>query len=134
MREWLRNQAGSGLLEHHDNQFSMTPEAKAVLVNENHPMFLAGFFEQVPGVGKVLPKLLDSFKTGIGLPFDALEESGSLTTERGFGPWYRSQLVQTVIPKLTGLKSKLDQGAKVAHITGGQALMANLNIRNFFGR
>lgn len=119
VREWLQNQAGAGILEYHNNQFSMTPEAKAALVDENNPMFLAGFFEQVPGVGRVLPKLLDSFKTGIGLPFDAMEESGSLMTERGFGPWYRSQLVQTVIPKFNGVKSKLEQGAKVADIGCG---------------
>jgi SAM-dependent methyltransferase len=67
----------------------------------------------------VVEKLPVSFKTGIGLNYDARGPEGAVGVERVFGNWYRSTLVSQVLPKLDGVSSKLSAGAKAADIGCG---------------
>ena len=72
IREWLQGQAAAGLISYEgEEKFSISPEAAMVLANELSPMFLAGGFCGLPQQMAVLERLPESFKTGLGLPYDA---------------------------------------------------------------
>jgi 2-polyprenyl-3-methyl-5-hydroxy-6-metoxy-1,4-benzoquinol methylase len=125
VREWLYGQAAAGLIDYHDGQFALTPEAALVLADEESPFFLAGGFCALPQQMAILERLQDSFKSGLGLPYDALGPEGARGVERLLAPWYRTQLLPVALPKLDGIVARLNAGAKAADVGcgGGIALI-----------
>jgi 2-polyprenyl-3-methyl-5-hydroxy-6-metoxy-1,4-benzoquinol methylase len=126
VREWLQGQAAAGLIDYKgDGRFALSPEAAFVLAEENSPLFLAGGFCALPAQMAILERLPESFRTGLGLPYDALGPEGARGVERLLAPWYRTQLVPVALPKLDGVVSRLTSGAKAADIGcgGGIALL-----------
>ncbi len=120
VREWLQGQAAAGLIEYKgDERFALSPEGAAVLADENSPLFLAGGFCALPAQMAILERLPESFKTGLGLAYDALGPEGARGVERLLAPWYRTQLVPVALPKLEGVVAKLKTGAKVADVGCG---------------
>ncbi|MEN8159118.1 MAG: methyltransferase domain-containing protein [Myxococcota bacterium] len=120
VREWLYNQGAAGLLEAQaEERFALTPEARAVLAEEAHPAFGAGMFSQLPKTLGAVEQLRESFRTGIGLPYDAFGPEGARGVERGFAPWVRSFLVPAVIRRVPGLVERLEGGARVADVGCG---------------
>ncbi len=120
VREWLYNQGAAGLLEAQaDDRFALGPEACAVLAEEAHPAFGAGMFSQLPKTLGAVEQLRESFRTGIGLPYDAFGPEGARGVERGFAPWVRSFLVPAVIRRVPGLAERLAGGAQVADVGCG---------------
>src|SRR5262245_54385724 len=67
----------------------------------------------------ILERLPESFKSGLGLRYDALGPEGARGVERLLAPWFRTQLVPVALPKLDGIVSKLESGAKVADVGCG---------------
>jgi SAM-dependent methyltransferase len=64
-------------------------------------------------------RLRESFRTGIGLPYDAFGPEGARGVERGFAPWLRSFLIPAVIERVPGLHARLAAGARVADVGCG---------------
>jgi SAM-dependent methyltransferase len=125
VREWLQGQASAGLIDYKgDGRFALSPEAAYVLADENSPLFLAGGFCALPAQMAILERLPESFKTGLGLPYDALGPEGARGVERLLAPWYRTQLVPVALPKLDGVVSKLEAGVKVADVGCGGGIAA----------
>jgi SAM-dependent methyltransferase len=126
VREWLYNQGAAGLLEVEPGErFALSPEGRAVLAEESHPAFGAGMFSQLPATLGIAERLRESFKSGIGLPYDAFGPEGARGVERGFAPWLRTFLVPAVIARVPGLAEKLASGGRVADVGcgGGAALL-----------
>lgn len=120
IREWLQGQAAAGLISYEgEGKFSLSAEAAMVLANENSPMFLAGGFCALPQQMTVLERLPESFKTGLGLPYDAFGLEGARGIERLFAPWFRTMLVPVALPKLEGVIAKLEAGAKASDVGCG---------------
>jgi 2-polyprenyl-3-methyl-5-hydroxy-6-metoxy-1,4-benzoquinol methylase len=123
VREWLRGQAAAGLLEYAgEGRFSMSPIAALVLANEQSPAFAAGAFAALPQQMSILERLLDSFATGIGLPYDAFGPEGAHGVEGMLGPWFRTMLVPIALHQLDGVTAKLAAGAAVADIGCGSGV------------
>jgi SAM-dependent methyltransferase len=125
--EWLRGQAAARLLDYHDgDRFELTPIGAAVLADEQGSLaFAAGAFSgQTPP--ETVDKLVDAFRTGVGLSYQELGPNAAHRTERMLGPWIRQALVPQIIPALEGVSDKLERGAMVADIGcgGGMALAA----------
>lgn len=125
--EWLRGQAAARLLNYHDpDRFELTQVGAAVLADEAESLaFAAGAFSgQTPP--QTVDKLVEAFKTGIGLSYEDLGPNAAHRTERMLGPWTRQELVPHIIPALDGVAEKLHQGAVAADVGcgGGVALMA----------
>ena len=78
----------------------------------------------MPAQMAVLERLPESFRTGLGLPYDALGPEGARGVERLLAPWYRTQLVPVALPKLDGVIAKLKAGAKVADVGCGGGIAA----------
>ena len=120
VREWLRAQAGAQLVQYKgDGRFELGMEGGFVLAEENSPAFAAGGFHSLPQQFAVLEQLTGSFKTGIGLPYDAFGPEGAMGIERFLAPWFRTFLVPVALPALDGVVSKLERGAKVADVGCG---------------
>src|SRR5215469_8676790 len=125
VREWLQGQASAGLIDYKgDGRFALSAETALVLADENSPLFLAGGFCALPAQMAILEKLPESFRTGLGLPYDALGPDGARGVERLLAPWYRTQLVPVALPKLDGVVAKLNAGARVADVGCGGGIAA----------
>jgi 2-polyprenyl-3-methyl-5-hydroxy-6-metoxy-1,4-benzoquinol methylase len=131
VREWMQNQGAAGLITHTgEGRFEMTAEQAAVLADEEGSLFyLAGMVAGYPATIGLLPQIEESFRTGLGLPYDAQGAEGAHGVARGFAPWYRHMLVPVVLPALDGVVAKLEAGAKVADVGCGTGtallIMAN---------
>ena len=125
--EWLRGQAAARLLDYHDgDKFELNPVGAAVLADEDGSLaFAAGAFS-----GQTAPetvdKLVDAFRTGVGLSYEELGPNAAHRTERMLGPWVKQALVPQIIPALDGVVAKLESGAVVADVGcgGGIAVSA----------
>ena len=127
VREWLYQQGAAGLLEHRGGQrFALSEEAAALLADEGHPAFGAGFFAHLPQQLGAVERLPEAFRSGIGRPYDAMGPEGAAGIERGFAPWFRGLLVPSVLPRIEGLVDALEQGIAVADVGcgGAAALLA----------
>ncbi len=120
LREWLYQQGAAGVLEHLGSErFALSPEGRAVLAEEDHPAFGAGFFSHLPETLSVLSRIGESFQSGIGLPYDAFGPEGAAGIERGFAPWFRNFLVPLALPALGDVVPRLGAGAKAADVGCG---------------
>jgi 2-polyprenyl-3-methyl-5-hydroxy-6-metoxy-1,4-benzoquinol methylase len=120
LREWLHQQGAAGVLDYRgDDRFALSPEGVAVLANESHPAFGAGFFSHFPQTMHIAERLPEAFETGVGLPYDAFGAEGAVGIERGFAPWFRSLLVPVALPRIEGLVPRLESGTTVADVGCG---------------
>ena len=124
--EWLRGQAAARLLDYHDDdRFELSDEGAAVLADEESSLaFAAGAFAgQTPP--ETVDKLVDAFRTGIGLSYEELGPNAAHRTERMLGPWTRQELVPNILPALDGVVERLEAGAVGADVGcgGGIALL-----------
>jgi SAM-dependent methyltransferase len=120
LREWLFQQGAAGVLEHSvGDRFALSPEGRAVLADERHPAFGAGFFSHLPQSMAALARLPESFRSGVGLDYDAMGPEGARGIERGLAPWFRALLVPAVLPKVADVVATLRGGAKAADVGCG---------------
>ncbi|MDJ0866757.1 MAG: methyltransferase domain-containing protein [Myxococcota bacterium] len=120
VREWMHQQGASGVLEHAgDGRFALSPEGRAVLAEEDHPAFGAGFFGDLSATIGLVDRLPEAFRTGVGLAYDELGPEGARGIERGLAPWFRTLLVPLALPRLPGVVERLERGDRVADIGCG---------------
>ncbi len=120
VREWLRQQAAAYILTYEGNdRFSLGATAAMVLVDEMSPVYSAGAFSALPAQMALLDPLMASFRTGIGLPYDAQGPEGARGVEQMLAPWFRTMLVPLALPQLDGVVAKLEAGANVADVGCG---------------
>ncbi|MDX1382057.1 MAG: class I SAM-dependent methyltransferase [Thermoanaerobaculia bacterium] len=123
VREWLYQQACAGQIEYDEasDEFSLSPEAVAVLVDEDHPAYLAGMFHSVVALYEGVDRLPESFRTGIGRSYESRGEACACGVHRMSRQFQRHQLVGNLLPKLDGVVEKLDAGIRVADVGCGSA-------------
>ncbi|MEZ5551070.1 MAG: class I SAM-dependent methyltransferase [Pseudomonadales bacterium] len=125
--EWLRGQAAARLINYiPDDRFELTRVGAAVLADETGSLaFAAGAFAGATPPATV-DKLVEAFRTGIGLSYEDLGPNAAHRTERMLGPWTRQELVPNILPALDGVVERLSAGAVAADVGcgGGVALMA----------
>ena len=129
LMEWLRGQAAARLISYHhgdEDRFELTGVGSRVLADEQGSLaFAAGAFSgQTPP--ETVDKLIDAFRTGVGLSYQDLGPNAAHRTERMLGPWTRQELVPNILPALDGVKAKLEAGGVAADVGcgGGVALIA----------
>ena len=120
LREWLYQQACAGVIAHADSErFYLEPEAIEVLANDQSMFFVGGSLVTVTELTRNAPKLQECFKTGIGLPYDALGHDCAVGLERMGGRFRRQRLIPELLPLLDGVIEKLEGGALVADVGCG---------------
>jgi len=131
VREWLHQQTAAGIVSHEGGAFFLDAEAGEIYGTEESGLFGAGIFELVSGLVATADRLEESFRTGVGEPYDAFGSTTARGIERLMGPFFRTRLVQDVIPALDGVQDKLREGAKVADVGCGGGLALELMARAF---
>jgi len=123
VREWLYQQACAGLIEYVEDKdaFLLTPEAAAVLVDQDHKSYMVGMFEAVVALYGGVDRLPESFRTGIGQSYEARGDSCACGVHRMSQQFQRHQLVENLLPMLDGVVEKLAAGVRVADVGCGSA-------------
>ncbi len=121
--EWLKNQAAARLLTYHEGErFELTAVGAAVLADEEHSLaYATGAFAGMTSL-ETVDKLVDAFRTGIGLSYQELGPNAAHRTERMLGPWVRIAFVPRIVPALEGVAEKLAAGAVAADVGCGSGL------------
>jgi SAM-dependent methyltransferase len=121
VREWCAAQAAAGYLTYDAAGGRYTlPAAQAVaLTDEESPACVLGGFQGMTAAARATPKIIESFRTGQGLPWHEHDPNLFEGTERFFRPGYNAHLVGEWIPALDGVAAKLQAGARVADVGCG---------------
>ena len=136
VEEWAHNQAAAKIVEQRRDErgievFTLSPEGRIVLADEENAAFGMGMFHRLPQTMESLRYLPESFRTGIGHDYDSHGPEGAVGIERSFEPWSNAHLVPTVLPALDGMLARLEKGAAVADIGCGAGGAAVLMGRRF---
>jgi SAM-dependent methyltransferase len=116
----------------------LNPEQALVLAREDSTFFMGGGFQYAVACYRQLPKLMDSFEHGGGVPFSDFGSDIVEAIERLFRAGYESWVAQEWIPAVPDIHLRLTNGGEAAEIGcgAGQCLvpvaMAYPNSR-FFG-
>ncbi len=128
VREWLQQQTCIGQVEYAsgDGLFSLSPEAYAVLVDEDHPAYLMGGFDSALAVFPAVSKLEEAFRSGVGMSYDDHGPDCACGIERMGAFNKKHRLVTEMVPLIPQMSERLTAGATVADVGcgGGLALIA----------
>ncbi len=126
-REWLEQQAAASILEviepdegYPDVRFALPAAHRAVLVDPEHPSYMAGFGRALAGIGGVLPQLEHAYRTGQGVPYADYGEEFR-TGQGGMNrPLFATELASWFrdVPALADLVSR--PRARIADIGAGE--------------
>lgn len=121
LREWLSSQAASGYVQYDaaNDRFSMSEEQAFALAVEGSPAFIPGAFQIAVAQFKAIPKVMQAFRTGLGLGWHEHDAALFHGTERFFRPAYAANLVSQWLPALDGVEARLRAGASVADVGCG---------------
>jgi SAM-dependent methyltransferase len=122
LREWLASQAAGGYISYEakSDTFTLNCEQAFTLASEDSPAYLPGAFELALGSLAAVPRIAEAFRTGAGMGWHEHEDSVFHGCEKFFRPGYAANLISTWIPALSGVKEKLEAGARVADVGCGK--------------
>ena len=127
-REWLEQQAVSGYLEVDDvslpqdqRRYTLSAEHAAAVVDPDNPFSVAPLARLLVSVAQTLPKVLEAFRTGGGVPWedygpDGIESQGDFNR-----PWLVHQFGTEYLPSIPDVHERLqaDPPARVADVACG---------------
>lgn len=119
-REWLEQQAVAGFLviarESEDDSartYRLPADYVGVLADEDHPAHVAPFAHMMVGVARALPRVVDAYRTGAGVPYaeyGADFRYGQAGINR---PAFLSDLTGSWLPGVPDLHASLLRGGDV---------------------
>ncbi len=121
IREWLNANAASGYVEYlpQSGKYRLTAEQAMLFADEDSPAFIVGGFEIALSAGRIVDRLTEAFKTGAGLGWHEHDHGVFHGCGRFFRAGYLGNLLQSWIPSLDGVQTKLEAGIRVADIGCG---------------
>lgn len=125
-REWCEQQAVTGILEiddvgagPDDRRFSIAPEHAETLVDPDSTASIAPVARAVVSMASVLPQILESFRSGGGVPWSAFGDDG-IESQGDFNrPWLRTVLASEYLPAVSDVHERLLRGGRVADVACG---------------
>jgi len=121
VREWLNGMVASRYVEHDPSEgaYFLDAEQKAAFVDEGGRTFVAGAFQLALPSLLLMPRLLDAFRRGGGIPFHELSPEIPTAIERMHRPWFDHLLVQEWLPAAPGVIEALTTGIAVLDVGCG---------------
>ena len=128
LREWLGAMTAAKYINYDatTTRYAMPPEHAMILANEDSPFYMGGFMQMiVPEVG-LAPKLLESFRTGKGIPQSEYPPEVFEGIERGSAPMYKHSLVRKWMPAMPQVVAVLNSGGSALDVGcgSGRAIIA----------
>jgi 2-polyprenyl-3-methyl-5-hydroxy-6-metoxy-1,4-benzoquinol methylase len=128
LREWLGAMTAAKYIQYEAStgRYSMSPEHAMILADDNSPFFMGGFMQMIVPEVAMAPKLLDSFRTGRGLPQSEYPPEVFEAIERGSAPMYRHSLLRKWIPAMPQVVERLKAGGTALDVGcgSGRAVIA----------
>ncbi len=99
LREWLSSQAAGGYVTYDatTGKFSLSEEQAFTLANEDSSAYLPGAFELALGALAAVPRITESFRSGLGMGWHEHTDDVFHGCEKFFRPAYAANLVSTWI-------------------------------------
>jgi SAM-dependent methyltransferase len=121
LREWLQAQAISGfaLVDGGDPataRYSLGSGIADVFVHETAPTYLGGLTDALAAAATVLPKLLDAYRTGAGVPYAAYGRDAVTAQAALNRPSFVNELVSAWLPHLPAVLTRLQDSDHPAHV------------------
>ena len=126
-REWLEQQAASALLDVEDTvadqdarRYSLASEHAEVLTDPESPYSMAPFARSLVAVSRATAPLLDAFRSGGGVAWEAYGQD-MVEAQGDFNrPWLRASFASEYLPSIPDVHAHLSAaGARVADIACG---------------
>ncbi len=133
VREWLSAMAAAGIVEYDATmeRFTFPEEHAAVLADENSPSFLAGFFQNMPAMIDVAPRVADAFVKGGGVPFSEYSPDLIAGIDRSNRTQYQFHLVKRWLAAMPQVVTCLQNGGRVADVGCGSGYPSILMAQAF---
>jgi SAM-dependent methyltransferase len=124
-REWLEQQAAAGILSvdasvaADERRFSLPSAHAEALVDPESPAAMAALGRSVVALGIALPRLVEAFRSGAGVPWDAYGED-MIEAQGDFNrPWLVGSFATEYLPSIPDVHERLSRGAAVADVGCG---------------
>jgi 2-polyprenyl-3-methyl-5-hydroxy-6-metoxy-1,4-benzoquinol methylase len=126
-REWLEQQAASAILDVEDatadedaRRYSLSSDHEEVLTDPESPYSMAPFARSLVAVSRATAPLLDAFRSGAGVAWEAFGQD-MVEAQGDFNrPWLRASLATEYLPSIPDLHDRLSSSdARVADIACG---------------
>jgi 2-polyprenyl-3-methyl-5-hydroxy-6-metoxy-1,4-benzoquinol methylase len=128
LREWLGAMMAAKYVTYDpaSGRYTMPREHAMILADENSPYFMGGFMQMIVPEVAMAPKLLESFRTGKGVPQSEYPPEVFEAIERGSAPMYRSRLVKRWLPAMPQVVECLSAGGSALDVGcgSGRAVIA----------
>jgi SAM-dependent methyltransferase len=121
VREWASTMAAAGYLDYRaaDSTFRMNAEQAAVLAKEDNTFFTAGAFQYAVTCYRQIPKLIEAFRHGGGVPFADFGPDIVEAIERLFRIGYETWVAGQWIPAVADVHERLRTGGLAAEVGCG---------------
>jgi 2-polyprenyl-3-methyl-5-hydroxy-6-metoxy-1,4-benzoquinol methylase len=121
LREWLECMTASGYFEHDEKKgsFSIPIEHAIPLLEKENPNYVGAFICWIPSLSGILEPLMQGFRTGEGVPYEAYGSDTLEAVGMGNRPMFINDYVSKWIPHLPDIMIKLEKGGRVADIGCG---------------
>ncbi|MET1061212.1 MAG: methyltransferase domain-containing protein [Nocardioides sp.] len=121
VQEWLSAQAANGYLTYDaaTKSFTCSPEAAAVLAEEESPTAMMAGFELIAAVWAAVDRLAHAYTTGEGIAWHEHDPRLFSGVARFYGTMYRNSLLTEWLPAVDGLVDRLQSGIRVLDVGCG---------------
>ena len=124
-REWLEQQAVAGLLDVEQidpRRYRLAPDHARVLAAPDDPAHVAPFAHMLAGIGGVLPRVADAYRTGSGVPYAAYGRAFRHGQGHINRPAFTHELPSDWLAAMPDVVARLEsaQHARVADLGCGQ--------------
>jgi 2-polyprenyl-3-methyl-5-hydroxy-6-metoxy-1,4-benzoquinol methylase len=124
-REWLEQQAVTGILEVDDvaaaedeRRYTLPDANAAALTDPSSPFSIAPLARALVAVARTVPDIVDAFRTGGGVQWDAFPEGVEMQGDFN-RPWLVHEFGNSILPSVPDVHEKLTAGACVADVACG---------------
>jgi SAM-dependent methyltransferase len=128
-REWLEQQAVAGLIEVEDTgaapderRYALAADHARVLVDRDDAAHVAPFAHMLAGIGRVLPDVVEAYRTGRGVPYEAYGRDFRHGQGHINRPAFTQELPGDWLAAMPDVVARLETGrpARVADVGCGQ--------------